>query len=183
MLKKFFLNTLSSFLGAWIALVIFGIAALCILLGSIAKFGISQSASNNIKKGSVLTIHLEGEIIENEQGTDIDYISLVSGDIEKKKTLAGLTQAIEAAANNKNIEAIYLKCGMTSAAPATYDAIRQSLIKFKESGKKIYAYGNQMMMGTYYIASVADGLYLNPDGNVLLQGLGNVTLFYKDLLQ
>lgn len=181
MLKKFFLNALSSFLGAWVALAIFGIVFVMVIIGMIARLGVSEGPSVSVKKGSVLTINLEGEIIENEIPAEFDYTELVQGEITKKKTLSEITSAIEAAAENKNVEAIYLKCGIASAAPATFNAIRNSLLKFKETGKKVIAYANTYPMGVYYVATVADEVYLNPGGTVALKGIGGLTLFYKDL--
>ncbi len=58
MLKKFFMNTLSSFVGAWIALVLFGVVAVLVTIGIVAKLGVATSAPESIKKGSVLTIDL-----------------------------------------------------------------------------------------------------------------------------
>ena len=182
MLKRFFLNTLSSFLGAWIAIAIFAVVGTIVGIGLIARIGLSETAKESVKKGSILVIKLDGEIVENDQPVEFDYADILQGDISKKKTLSGITGAIEAAAENKNIDAIYLKCGVASAAPATYNAIRNSLLKFKESGKKIIAYGEMYSMGTYYVASVADNIYINPGGAIELQGLGGFTLFYKNLL-
>ena len=182
MLKKFFLNALSSFLGAWIALVLFGVVSVIVVLGLIGKLASSSDNNQNIKKGSVLVVNLEGEIIENELPLDIDYIGLIQGEISKKKALSEITKAIEAAAENKNVSGIYLKCGVCDASPATYNAIRNSLLKFKESGKPIIAYGNIIQMGCYYVATVADKIYLNPAGSVTLQGLGGINMFFKNLL-
>lgn len=182
MLKKFFLNTLSSFLGAWIAIVILGVVAIMVVVGLVAKVGISQTSQQSVKKGSVLVIELEGEIIENEKAADFDYSGLLMGEITKSHTLSEFTKAIEAARENKNIEALYLKCGMASAAPATFNALRESVMKFKESGKSVIAYGDEMLMGPYFVSSVADKVYLNPAGSVALSGIGGSVMFFKDLL-
>ena len=181
MLKRFFLNTLSSFVGAWIAIVLFGIVAVLIIIGLTAKIGISSNNSQQVKSKSVLTINLSGAIEENEKSTDFDYMELVGGEVKKKQTLASLISAIKAAAENKNVEGIYLKCGVSSAAPATYNALRNALLDFKKSGKKIISYGDLYSNGTYYVATVADELCMNPAGHIALQGLGGVNLFYKDL--
>lgn len=181
MLKRFFLNTLSSFLGTWIALVVFGAAATILVIGVATKIGASKSQTQEVSKGSILTISLSGQIEENEIPADLDYLSLIQGNVEKKQTLALLRSAIEAAAQNKNVDAIYLKCGACSAAPATFNALRNSLAEFKKSGKKIIAYGQVFTTGTYYVATIADEVYMNPAGHIGLQGLGGVSLFYKGL--
>lgn len=182
MLKRFFLNALSSFLGAWVALALFGLVAVVVVAGLIARMGLAQQKEQSVSKESVMVINLTGEILENDVPVDFDYSSFLSNDILKKQTLLTLTQAIEAAAENENVEAIYLKCGILNASPATLNALRNSLIKFKSSGKKIIAYGDVLTMSDYYVATVADDLCLNPGGNVTLQGLGGISLFFKGLL-
>lgn len=181
MLKRFFLNALSSFIGAWIAIVLFGVVCVMVVVGLVAKLGVAQTNQQQVTKNSVLTIDLQGELDEISMPADIDYTSLITGGIEKKQSLTELTAAIGQAAENKNIKAIYLKCNSLAAAPATLNALRNSLLDFKESGKKIIAYGDMLSMGDYYIATVADELYLNPAGNVALKGLGGMTPFFKGL--
>lgn len=179
MLRKFFLNALSSFMGAWIALVLFGVVTAMVIFGLIAKLGMNGSSQQQVSKDSVLTINLQGEVDEISMPAEFDYTGLLSGNIEKKQSLTELISAIGNAAENKNIRAIYLKCNSLVASPATMNAIRNALLDFKESGKKIIAYGDMLAMGDYYIASVADQLYLNPGGNVGLKGLGGMTPFFK----
>ncbi|MCH5228918.1 MAG: signal peptide peptidase SppA [Muribaculaceae bacterium] len=181
MLKRFFLNALSSFIGTWVAIVILGALCITVAVGLIARLGVSQMNQPQVTKDSVLTINLQGEIDEISTPLDIDYTSLVSGLPSKKQSLTELVMAIEAAAENKNIKAIYLKCNSVAASPATLNALRNALLDFKESGKKIIAYGDMLAMGDYYISTVADELYMNPDGNVGLKGLGGITPFYKGL--
>ena len=181
MLKKFFLNALSSFLGAWVAIVILGAVCIMVIVGLVARLGMNQVTQQQVSKDSVLTINLQGEIDEIDMPVDFDYTSLVSGITSKKQSLTSLVSAIEAAAENKNIRAIYLKCNAVVAPPATLNALREALLKFKESGKPIIAYGDMLPMGDYYVATVADQLYLNPGGNVGLKGLGGITPFFKGL--
>lgn len=181
MLKKFFLNVVSSFVGAWIAIVLFGVVAVLVCVGIVTSLGMSNSSSESISKGSVMTITLEGIIEERESPMELDYISLLNGDVSRPQTLASLQMAIREAEANKNISAIYLKCKGVSASPATLDALRHSLLNFKKSGKKVIAYGDNYMMGDYFVASVADSLFMNPAGEVILQGIGGTNLYLKDL--
>lgn len=92
MLKKFFMNTLSSFVGAWIALVLFGVVAFFVCIGIVAKLGASESAPQSVSKGSVLTLDLSGTIIERENPLDFNYMSLLQGDIERPQTLSILSR-------------------------------------------------------------------------------------------
>ena len=182
MLKKFFMNTLSSFVGAWLALVLFGVVAVIVCIGLVAQFGLSGVADMSVPKGSVLSIKVSGNITERESAMDLDYMSLVMGDLESAQSLTTLVTAISEAKENKNISAIYLNCGGVSASPATLNALRNALLDFKTSGKKIIAYGGQYGTGDYYVASVADKLLINPGGAVSIQGLGGTNFYFKDLL-
>lgn len=181
MLKKFFLNILSSFVGTMVAIGLCGAALIFLVIGLIARAGISSETSS-VKEHSVLVIDLSGTISESERAPEMDLQDLVmSQEISKPQALNVLVKAVEEAAANKNIKALYLKCGGVSAAPATLSALRASLDKFKKSGKKIYAYGDSMLQGDYYVATVADSLFLNPDGSVEIQGMGSTTMFFKGL--
>lgn len=180
MLKKFFLNTLSSFVGAWIALILFGIVGIIVAVGLVANIQGTES-SVGVKKHSILTLELNGTIVESETPTSIDYITLMSGNVDKPQTLNVIVESLKEAANNKDIDALYIKCGAASASPATFNAIRTAVKDFKKSGKKIFAYGDAFTLGTYYVASVADKVYLNPYGQIAIQGLGSTTMFLKGL--
>lgn len=180
MLKKFFINTLSSFVGAWIALILFGIVGAIVAVGLVARVQ-GTDGTPAVKKHSILALELKGPIVESETPTAIDYTTLMSGNVEKPQTLNVIVESLKEAANNKDIDALYIKCGEASASPATLNAIRTAVKDFKKSGKKIYAYGDSYTLGTYYIASVADKVFLNPYGEIAIQGLGSTTMFLKGL--
>lgn len=184
MLKKFFLNLLSSFVGTWIALALFGAVVVLVIFGIIAKLGISAGGMGmSVNKGSVLTLQLSGEIIEREIPAEPNYVSLVVNDgITPYQTLVTIREALSAAKENKNISALYLKCQGASASPATLNSIRDAVKDFKESGKPVIAYSDGYTMGDYYIATEADELCLNPYGNVSLKGIGGTVLYFKGLL-
>ena len=175
------MNTLSSFVGAWIALVLFGVVATIVCIGLVAKLGINSSSKESVSKGSVMVVELFGQIDERESPVDLNYISLLQGDIKRPQNLSSLVTAIGEAKENKNISAIYLKCNGVLASPATLNALRNALLDFKKSGKKIISYGGNMGTGDYYVASSADLVCMNPAGMLLLQGLGGTNLYLKGL--
>lgn len=94
MLKKFFMNALSSFVGAWIALVLFGVVVVLVCIGIFAKLGVSSSSTDSISKKSVMTIELNGVIEERESPMDLDYISLLRRDVSRPQTLSSLVTAL-----------------------------------------------------------------------------------------
>lgn len=181
MLKKFFLNTLSSFVGAWIALALFGVVAVIVCVGLVAKFGVSSAQSVSISSHSILRLELKGLVEEVEEPAQLDYMQVFNGGIDRPQTLNVITKGIEEGASNRNIDAMYIECGGVSASPATLNAIRQAVEGFKKSGKKVYAYGDNLSMGDYYVASVADSLFLNPGGEVALKGISGTVMYMKEL--
>lgn len=183
MLKKFFLNTLSSFVGAWLALVLVVVSSMILLFGMIGS-GIASEMGDveQLKSKSILTIDLSGAISERESATTPDITSLVQGDLSKPQNLNMIVEALAEAARNRDITAVYLKCGALEASPAACYTIRQAVLKYKESKKPVYAYADTYSMGTYLIASAADRVYMNPQGMMEMQGMSSTVLYYKDLL-
>lgn len=180
MLKKFLLNTLSSFVGTWLAFLLFTICA--VIIGVSIAVGLGGDTEQvSLKKHSILTLELSGTIEETEVPSVPDYMSLINGDLERPQTLNVIVESLREAAKNKSVDALYLKCGALAASPATVNAIRDAVIDFKKSGKKIYSYGDVYTLGTYYIASAADSVFINPYGEVAIQGLGSTSIYLKGL--
>lgn len=185
MLKKFFLNLLSSFVGAWIALVLFCVVGFIVAIGVAVRIGASDEGRKSPKIGSdsVLFLDLSGTIIETPEAGQIDFMSLAMGSgVESPTALNVLIDGIREGKESDRIKAMYIKCGHPSASPATLNAIRQAVADFRKSGKKVYAYADAMTMGDYFVAAQADSLFLNPGGAVEISGLGGTSLFFKDFL-
>lgn len=182
MLKKFLLNTLSSFVGTWIAIILIGVVMMVAIFGIVGKLALSSAQEMpSVKKGSILQLTLDGPINETETPAEPDLQALMAGNLERPQTLDVIVEALREGADNKNVSALYIECGNVAAAPATLDAIRHAVVKFKESGKKVYAYGDNLSMGAYYVASCADRIYLNPGGELSLNGISGEVLYMKEL--
>lgn len=186
MLKRFFLNMLSSFVGAWIALALFVISAILLVFGFAGNLALSAGSEvEQVKSRSILTIDLDGPIEERETPMEPDLMTVLQGNLQAPQTLDVITESIREAAKNDDIVAIYLKCGSVSASAATLNAIRHELLEFKkttDNKKKILAYADGYTQGGYFIASVADDIYLNPAGEMGLQGLSSSNFYMKGLL-
>lgn len=180
MLKKFFMGVLSSFMGAWIALVVFVVVAFIVLIGVAAKMGTLADKDNQVGKCSVLVIDLKGVIEERAVTPEFDYMELLQGNTSKNMTLAEIVTAIKEAKDNEDVEAIYLKCGGVEAGTATLDAVRDALMEFREE-KPIIAYGDSFTTGDYYLATTAQELCLNPAGSLDLRGIGGTSLYFAAL--
>lgn len=182
MLKRFLLNMLSSFVGAWLAFILVLFAGFILISSMVGNMLLSGGNTEQVKSRSILKISLDGAITETAQGGEPDIMSLMQGNMEKPQALDELVAALEEAANNKNIVGVYLDCGNVGASPATLDALRDAILKFKKSKKPVYAYADSFTLGTYYVATAADIIYLNPQGEVSINGMSSTVLYYKDLL-
>ena len=169
--------TLATICGIAIFLVVTGFFLTISLLGMIA----SDSASTKVKENSVFVIKLDGTISERvEEGSPIDEI-LDLGDMSAMG-LDDLICAIRKAKDNEDIKGIYLEGGaLAFDAPATAQQLRDALKDFKKSGKWIVAYADKYYQTSYYVASVADNIYLNDHGHIEFTGLGAKGEYLKGL--
>ena len=176
-MKQFFKMTLATICGITIFLVVSGLFFVISLVGMIA----SDSASTKVKDNSVFVIRLDGTVDERaESGSPLDAL-LNMGDMSVMG-LDDLKSCIKKAKNNDNIKGIYLEGGVASFdSPATAQQLRDALKDFKKSGKWIVAYADQYLQGAYYVASVADKIYLNAEGAIDFKGLGGKGEYYKGL--
>ena len=176
-MKEFFKMTLATICGIAIFLVVTGLFFVISLVGMIA----SDSASTKVKDNSVFVIKLDGTISERVEADSPINAILGMGDMSAMG-LNDLIASIRKAKDNENIKGIYLEGGALSFdAPATAQQLRDALKDFKQSGKWIVAYADQYMQASYYVASVADNIYLNAEGMVDFKGLGGKGEYLKGL--
>ena len=123
---------------------------------------------------------LSGQLDERAEENPL---SMLSGQISENVGLDDIISSIRKAKENEDIKGIYIEAGIFSSdSPASSHAIREALIDFKKSGKWIVAYADSYEQSSYYICSVADKMFLNPQGMVDWHGLGATPYFVKDLL-
>ena len=184
MMKKFILIVCGSFVGAFLAFLFFMFAAMMMSIGIMGSMSMGSKKSVSVSKHSILKLDL-GTSIEERGGEEaIDMMSLMQGQgLPSSLGLNTLVSAIENAAKDDKVDGIYIECNGVSAAPATLEKVHKALKEFKKSGKWIAAYGHEgINQADYYLASVADSIYLNPVGSVDLHGLGGMTPYMKKLL-
>lgn len=184
MMKKFLLIVCGSFVGVFLALTVFVISSIIMSIAMMSMGGKMSNMSGSVSDNSILNIELSGEITERAQGAQMSPMSLMMGDgVTQATPLNVLVAAIEKAKENKNVKGIYLKCNGSLAAPATREQLRAALKRFKQSGKWIYAYGYEgFSQGDYYIASVADSIFINPEGAIEFHGMASATPYFKKML-
>lgn len=174
-MKQFFKFTFATILG----LFLFFIISFLILLG-IAGAASSEKEAK-VEANSILKLDLNYAI--PEKTSENPFAGFSAGDFKPKKAM-GLTEIKESIAKAKtddNIKGIYLELGINDNGYATLEVIREALIDFRKSGKFVYGYGEILSQKSYYLATAADQIYLNPNGIVELKGFGREIMYYKGM--
>jgi len=176
-MKQFLKMTLATICG----IVILGLVMTLFFVISLVGMVASDSAKTKVKENSVFVLKFNGSITERaEEGTPFDDL-LGLGD-GSAVGLDDLLASIRKAKAEENIKGIYIEGGqMGFDSPATAQQVRDALKDFKSSGKWIVAYASNYGQASYYVATVADKIYLNGEGTIDLRGLGGKGEYYKGL--
>lgn len=174
-MKDFIKSVLATMVGIFGFFIVMGVLTMMSIIGMVA----SSSAAQNVEENSVFVLNLSGAI--SDQGTD-NPLSLFTGDDSQSTGLNNILSAIKKAKTNDDIKGIYIEVGALITNYATLQEIRNALADFRKSGKWIVAYGDYYTQGAYYVASVANKVYINPKGIVDWHGIGAQTMFYKDFM-
>jgi len=175
-MKQFLKYVLATVTGIILVLIIVGILGGISLVGLAAK----SASTTQVEENSVYTLKLSGML--NERAAS-NPLAELTGQVSENLGLDNMLEAIQKAKENENIKGIYIEAGaFSSDTPASSHAIREALLDFKKSGKWIVAYSDSYTQNTYYICSVADKVYLNPEGMLDWHGLGGESYYVKDLL-
>ena len=172
-IKSFF----ASILGTLTALGIFFVIVLLIISG-FASLMNAPSGGGSISDNSVLKLDLNGTILD--RAPTFDELQRVLGLEENTLGLPNIIAAIDKASKHDKIKGISLRADFISAGWAQTRSIRNALLRFKESGKFIYSYGDIYSQKGYYLSSVSDSIYLNPLGALEFKGLASEVLYYKN---
>ena len=173
-MKDFIKSVAATVVGIVAFLAIAGIFAVMSIIGMVA----STEATRNVSDNSVLVLNLSGNV--EEQGGD-NIIGKLTDNTINTLGLNEILSAIKKAKDEPNIKGIYIEAGAFEAGYATLQEIRSALLDFKKSKKWIVTYADTYTQGAYYVASVADKVWLNPKGMIDWHGLGSQTMFLRDL--
>jgi len=171
---QFFKFTFATMFGIFL----FTVLSFLLLLGIGAAA--SGKKATTIPSNSVLKLDLNYSIPEKSNEDPFSDIDFETFKPKKAVGLAEILKSIEHAKTDKNIAGIYLPLGITPNGFATLEAIRNKLIDFKKSGKFVYAYGVLVSQKSYYLATVADKLFLDKNGYLELRGLGSQIPYFKN---
>ena len=177
-MKQFFKTVFASTLGVLIAVGIVTVGSIFFILGVAASA--DSGSAYKPEKNTVFKLSLSGTL--SDQATKNPFSELM-GESSDQVSVGNVIKAIRRAKANDNIKGIYLEAGSLSGGFANVEAIRRELKDFKDSGKFIVSYGDYYTQGSYYICSVADSVFLNPQGSVSLVGLASQGLFLTGLAE
>ena len=178
-MKDFVKYTLATITG----IIIFGLVIGIICVISLIGMAASDSATTQVKDNSVFVLSLNGTVEERAQ-EDLGMLAMMVGSDMGAMGLDDMLASIEKAKNNEDIKGIYIEAGAVSFdSYATVQTLRNALADFKKSGKWIVAYGDQYVQPAYWLASVADEIYLNKTGEIDLKGLGAKSEYYAGLYE
>ena len=178
-MKNFLKTTLAVFVALILFTIISGIVSIS-MLGAIASMG---STETTLQDNSILKINLTGTLTERVNEESLEYLLAQANNQPTPLGLNDLRSSIKKAANADEIKALYLNCGSLSASPASAQELRTLIENFKnESGKPVYAYGDNYSQSAYWIASLADTLILNPQGTIGLVGMATQIPFFHEAL-
>ena len=174
-MKDFLKYTLATIVGLIACIVIISVISVVSLVGIVA----SSETTTTINDSCIFKLELKGTV--TERLAENPFASFMS----EEQTALGLDDilaSIQKAADNTYIKGIYLEAGGIMASPASTEEIRNALLRFKQTGKFVVAYGGSYTETDYYICSVADKVILNPQGLVDWHGVASQTIYFKDLL-
>ena len=177
-MKSFFKYVLATVLG----IILSSILLFFIVIGGIGAMVSSQDQPVKIKPNTVLHVMLDQPIMDRSNNNPFENFDFSSFKPETQLGLNDILKNIEKAKTDPNIKGIYLDLTVIPTGIATIEEIRNALIDFKESGKFLISYSDSYTQPTYYLASVADKVYMNPEGILMFVGLRSEIMFFKEAL-
>lgn len=176
-MKDFFKYVLATIVGFICVTAFMGIMSLIMFFSIMA----TSDTQPMVSDGSVLRIELNGTV--SERVTENPFAELMGNKALASQGLDDLLKAIKVAKTNDKIKGIYLEGGLLSADFASLEELRKALVDFKQSKKFVVAYADQYTQGSYYLASAADKVWLNPSGMLDWHGIASQPIFFTDLMK
>ena len=177
-MKDFFKFMFASMLGFILLMIIIVFISIGLLMGFMS---LAEQKEVKISENTVIRIDLIDPIPERTPKSDF-INSMMTGSFKTILGLNDIVKNIDAAAKDDKIKGIILNLNIVPSGISTLEEVRVALSEFKESGKFIFCYGEYMSQSAYYLASVADEIYLHPQGFVDFKGLNAQLMFLKGML-
>lgn len=182
-MKQFFKFMFASMLGFVISGVILIFIFVAVLVGALSSsFDSATKKTASIDNNAVLHITMDQAVIDRAREFDFNF-SFPGMESQGTMGLNKILKYIEKAKTDDKVKGIYLDLSGVRAGMASMDEIRNALIDFKESEKWIISYSENYSLGSYYLASVADEIYIYPEGGLDFRGLSSEIMFLKGTLE
>lgn len=179
-MKEFFKYVLATVTGI-IAVSIIGSLLMFMIIGAIVS---SAEKQVSVKNNSMLVIDLTQQVVDRAPNDPFEDLDIPGMSQVKTVGLDEIQKSLEKAAVDDRIKVVYLKMGMLNGGMASVEEIRNYLLAFKEECEKpVYAFGDFYDQKSYYLATVADEIVVDPLGSVDFRGLGGEMMFYKNALE
>jgi len=180
-MRNFLKNVLSTIVGVVLSIIVVILLFIGIISITISSF--DNEKESKIYPNSILKIDLTSPIVERSSDNPFENLSFTNMDPQKELEFKSILDNIEKAKTDDRIKGIYLNSPFVNAGLSQTEEIRNKLLDFKKSEKFIISYTENYSQDGYYLSSVADEIYLNPEGMFELKGLSAQIMFYKGLLE
>lgn len=180
-MREFFKYLFASMLGFFLSIIIVFVICFIVVVGLVSSIDTDKTIT--VSNNSVLFLNLDQAITERTPKKTFGNLPIVGGDEKDAIGLNDFLKALQKAKTDDNIKCIYLNVSSPNAGFATLREVRNALVDFKKSHKKIIAYSEVYTQGAYYLASVADKVYLNPEGALEFKGFSSELTFFKGTLE
>lgn len=177
-MKSFLKYTLATMVG-FILVIFFWFL---IAVGIVSAIVASSDKETVLENNSVLEIKLDGEVVDRAADNPFENLDIPLLASTQKVGIDLLKESITKAKNEDKVKGIYLRIDDVSAGYAACEEIRSALVDFKSSGKFIYAYSEVYSQKAYYLASVADKIFINPEGSLMFTGISSSTPYFSKAL-
>lgn len=177
-MKNFLKYTLATITG----LILVGLLSIIILGGIFSAMVASTKKQVVIKENSMLQLKLDEAILDRAPNDPFQDLEIPGFSQTKKTGLDAIIQAIEKSKDEDNIKGIFLRLTNINAGYSACEEIRNALVDFKTSGKFIYAYSETYTQKAYFLATVADKVFINPEGMLMFSGISADAIFFKNAL-
>ncbi|MGD9976681.1 MAG: signal peptide peptidase SppA [Bacteroidales bacterium] len=178
-MKSFFKHLLITILGVFVSLFLL----FFIMIGVVGGIISSSDKPTRVENNSILYIDFNQDIVDRASESPFDGFDISAFEPKQSLGLNNILKAIGNAKDDPKIKGIFMEVDAINAGAATVEEIRDALIDFRESGKFIVSFSDTYSQKAYYLASVSDNIYLNPEGMVEWMGLRSEIMFYKGTLE
>lgn len=179
-MKQFFKFFFASMLGFIAGVFVLFFIVILLATAIVAALGDEKVA---VSENSILHLRLDHPLQDRTVDNPLENFDFSGFELNNQPGLNDILKTIDNASRDEKIKGIFIDVPSVQGGVASVDEIRNALLRFKKSGKFIYAFGDYYTQGGYYLASVADQIYLHPQGQLMLNGLAAELMFFKGTLE